>query len=504
MPSQGLELTGLTGRPALVGQSERLRVYAVRWPAFGDVHGAGLLLVPTGRTVADVIAIPDADQPPEMLAGLVEGVPAESQFARRLAESGCRVLVPVLIDRNMRVERSAKITSREFIYRSAFELGRHLLGYELQKVLAAVDFFAQDARDPLKGTVPVKGTVPFSSDENRDSPRIAQRPAPTPGTGSFFGPVPCLAGDAQEGRKMCLSPFGRKIGLIGWGEGGLLALEAGALDPRVAAVCVSGCFTARENVWQEPLEHNVWGLLEQFGDAELAAMIAPRALIVEAARAPQVLIPAGLGGGPGRIATPDLAGVRRELARAGQLVAGLRPAPRSELVVSGDGRGPYGTAPALQALLGALSAGAILAPPGPASKPIPDLPSRIPSRQQDQLHELVRHNQWLLDNCAETRRKFFDRLDTSSLEKFRGTIEPYRTFFYDEVIGRFDSCASAAAGSHAEDLRRAQVDRLRSGARRLSRRDRLRHPAGAQGPQAGRAAAGGGLPARPGRAGRRT
>ena len=33
----------------------------------------------------------------------------------------------------------AKLTNREFIYRSAFELGRHIIGYEVQKVLALVD-----------------------------------------------------------------------------------------------------------------------------------------------------------------------------------------------------------------------------------------------------------------------------------------------------------------------------------------------------------------------------
>ena len=31
------------------------------------------------------------------------------------------------------------LTNREFLYRSAFELGRHLIGYEVHKVLAAVD-----------------------------------------------------------------------------------------------------------------------------------------------------------------------------------------------------------------------------------------------------------------------------------------------------------------------------------------------------------------------------
>ena len=31
------------------------------------------------------------------------------------------------------------MTDREFIYRSSFILGQHLIGYELQKVLALVD-----------------------------------------------------------------------------------------------------------------------------------------------------------------------------------------------------------------------------------------------------------------------------------------------------------------------------------------------------------------------------
>ena len=97
----GPELIATTNRPALVGQGEAYSVFAVRWPAFADVHGEGLLLVPAGaRTkLADVIAIPDASQTPEMIAGLTPGVARESQFARRLAESGCRVLIPTLIDR---------------------------------------------------------------------------------------------------------------------------------------------------------------------------------------------------------------------------------------------------------------------------------------------------------------------------------------------------------------------------------------------------------------------
>src|SRR5207248_596741 len=85
--------------PALVAETKTYNVFAVRWPVLEGVDGEGLLLEPKGKVVANVIAIPDADWTPEMLVGLAPGVPKEAQFARRLAENGCRVLVPALIDR---------------------------------------------------------------------------------------------------------------------------------------------------------------------------------------------------------------------------------------------------------------------------------------------------------------------------------------------------------------------------------------------------------------------
>ena len=163
-----------------------------------------------------------------MLAGLAPGVEPAAQFARRLAENGCQVLVPVLIDRADTWSGIAgiKMTNqphREWIYRMAYEVGRHIIGFEVQKVLAAVDWFTR---------------------EN------ARRAAP--------------------------------IGVAGYGEGGLLALYSAAIDPRIQAASVSGYFQAREEVWKEPVYRDVWGLIHEFGDAEIASLIAPRALIVEA------------------------------------------------------------------------------------------------------------------------------------------------------------------------------------------------------------------------------
>ena len=371
-----MELPGTTSQPALVGRAPSFDAYAARWPAVGDFHGEGLLLVPRGREkVADVVALPDADQLPEQIAGLEPGVPPESQFARRLAESGCRVVVPVLVSRE---KTRRQLTDREFLYRSAFELGRHIIGYEIQKTLAAVDWFAKEAG--------------------------AGKP---------------------------------RIGIVGWGQGGLTALHSAALDRRVNAACVSGYFDSRQNVWQEPVDRNVFGLLRDFGDAEIASLVAPRPLIVEAARGPELTIPPGTGGAPGRLATPAIEDVRKEVERARELVKGLAPRPSIELVESGDGKGPFGCEAALQAFLQALSSGCKLAPPGPAPESLRSRLDPAPRRER-QFHEIDRHNQWLLSESPYVRAEFLKKLDTSSLEKFEETVEWYRDTFRDEVIGRFD------------------------------------------------------------------
>src|SRR5207253_1835587 len=67
VPFTALEYVATTGQPALVAQTERYQVFAVRWPVLPGVDGEGLLLEPRGRAVACVVALPDADGTPEML-----------------------------------------------------------------------------------------------------------------------------------------------------------------------------------------------------------------------------------------------------------------------------------------------------------------------------------------------------------------------------------------------------------------------------------------------------
>jgi dienelactone hydrolase len=385
-----LELLATTAAAAVVGQNEHFQTLAVRWPVVGEMTAEGLLLRPTldRDFAADIVAIPDADLTPEQLIGLAPGVPAAAQYARRLAESGCRVLVPMIVSRargefTWRGHRP-DLTNREFLYRPAFELGRHLIGYEVQKVLAAVDWFTTQ--------------------------------------------------QAAEDR--------RPVAVVGWGEGGLLALYSAALDPRIDAALVSGYFQPREGLWREPIDRNVFGLLEQFGDAELAAMVAPRVLIIEAARGPEVTLRGGPGA-PGQLRTPPIEPVRGEVERARELVAAAGWQRSIRLVESDSGSGPFASAEALRQLLAGLGPDRTLAPLGPEPRPVG--PQRDPvRRRQRQMREMDRHGQQVLRESPQVRREFLGGLDTSSLDDYRRSTARYREVFARQIVGCFDQPRLAA------------------------------------------------------------
>ncbi len=210
----GMERFGDELNPALVSQTETFRVYQVRWPVLEGVDGEGLLVQPAGVAVARVVVVPDADQTPEQLLGLAPGLPRVQQVGRRLAENGCELVIPTLVDRRPLVTDDPVLgqsqqTSREWIYRQAYHMGRHIIGYEVQRVLAAVDWFE---------------------------------------------------------KTRSLAP-GAKIGVAGFAEGGLIAFHVAALDTRVDAALISGYFESRERVWAEPIYRNVWSRLVRFGDA---------------------------------------------------------------------------------------------------------------------------------------------------------------------------------------------------------------------------------------------
>jgi len=386
IPIREIEYVGSTATPSLVAKTDGYSVYSVRWAVLPGVNGEGLLLEPNGPPVGRVVALPDADWSPEQLVGLAPGVPRESQFARRLAENGFQVLVPVLIDRQDTWSGSDEVrytnqTHREFIYRAAFQMGRHIVGYEVQKILAAVDWFLHDAG--------------------------------------------------------CEDP---KVAVIGYGEGGLLALYAAAVDRRIDAAVVSGYFQQREAIWREPIYRNVWSLLREFGDAELAALIAPRVLVIDASLGPEREGPpphrkGREGAAPGKLVSPPLGSVRREINRAEPVFANLSVPQNLRFVVSDEGRGPAASDRTLREFADALGVQMTLQPLG--SQPQDARPDFDPDpRQRRQFDQLNEFTQKLVRQSERIRNQFWSRADTSSLERFIETSKFYRDYLHEEVIGK--------------------------------------------------------------------
>ncbi len=405
VPAKGLEFISTTIDDSLVATAAdgSYSVYSVSWPVLDGVTAEGLFLKPKGPAVARVIALPDADWTPEMIVGLAPGVDPASHFAAHLAAFGCEVLVPTLISRddtfsgNADLNRFTNQTHREWVYRSAFEMGRHVIGYEVQKVLAAVDQFT------------------FRNE--------------------------------ADGKKL-------PIAVMGVSEGGLLALYSAALDTRIDGAVVSGYFNQREGVWQEPIYRNVWGLLKEFGDADIASMIAPRIMVTET----NILIPVvdgppkprdGRGGGaaPGRIAPFDDKSAEKERDRLARIVeipfARLnKENPFSCLEVAPQpndqrGRNPMNfslTQFALKKL------GWVFPKNFPLMFPAigPDARKSFSpqERQHRQVRELTEFTQKLLRKSFRVRNQYWASADRSSVEKWVATADVLRNKVYEELIGK--------------------------------------------------------------------
>ncbi|HEY7152609.1 MAG TPA: hypothetical protein VH575_01510 [Gemmataceae bacterium] len=371
-----MEYVGTVTQPALIAETDAYKVYTVRWPVLPGVDGEGLLLEPKGKIVAQVVALPDADWTPEMLVGLSAGVPRGAQYARRLAEKGCRVLVPVLIDRkdtwsgNPKLGRMTNQPHREFIYRMAYEMGRHIIGYEVQKILAAVDWFTREKEHP---------------------------------------PV-CV---------------------IGYGEGGLLALYSEAIDTRISQGVCYGSFGRREDLWKEPIYRNLFGLLQEFGDVEILSLTHPRYfMVLSGINTPGINIPElKVSGPPG--ARPG---------RGGAAPGAINPLGEKEddvellrydnLMKSRPKRKEF------QHLHKIFLERLLRKDDGPS--PTDRRKNFNPApRQKRQFDQLVAFTQQAMRDSERYRQQhFWAKLDTSSLEKYQKSCEPFRKQLAEEVIGQ--------------------------------------------------------------------
>ena len=386
LPIKALELVGDTLEPALLAENDKGRIYRVRWPVLNGVHGEGILIQPKGKPLARVVYIPDADTLPEALAGIQKGHPDAS-----LINSGCEIVIPTLISRDSEFSGSERLgvktnlPHREWIYRQSFELGRHIIGYEVQKVLALVDLFASQ---PEKAPILVAGL----------------------------------------------------------GEGGLVAMYSGALDTRIDSTYLWGYFGPREGLWEEPIYRNVFGLLRDFGDAEIASLIAPRRLAIHHLGFPNVKGPV-ISKEPGR----------RNIAAPGKIVKPAFEAAKAEVERAKKIANSGGWIQLYDMNNGALDVVGFLFPnqskailkgmdsAAEVKFPDRDFTADNKVRQQRQVRELETFTQRLLFTTEEERTAtFWKPLPLASLAEFEKHTAAERERFWNDTIGRLPDPSAPA------------------------------------------------------------
>jgi len=361
-----------------VASNDSCKVLSVRWPVFEGVDATGLLVLPNGEVRFHAVVVPDAGQNPEQLCGHGDN---SSDIALKLAEQGGVVVIPNVIQRTREARNGrSKLTDQEFLYRSAFVLGRHIIGYQLAEISAALD--------ALNKT---------------------------------YGQHPNL--------------------VAGWGEGGGLALYAAAVDTRFQVACVSGHFGPRENIWSEPIHRNVHGLLNHFGDAQLAALVAPRTLVMDAVPGPEVSID-GDGGAPGTLSGPSVEQAQSEWQNAITLLEPWQLSNKIQfvkpIVVNAKGIGT--SSPAINASLNSLGV-----KPTADAKEKPSLSNwradyvaSGSARRSETLSKWNRFQQVILEGCASERDSYWSKLDTKTSDSFAESIKPYFEYFRNETIGDWE------------------------------------------------------------------
>ncbi len=347
--------------------------YRIRWDVLPGFQAEGLYIEGAkDHHVAFVVAIPHAGQTPEQLAGLGEQ-PKEYSFALDLAEQGCDVFIPAVLDRtdthsgNVRMNRFTNFPHREWIHRMAYEMGRTVTGLEVQQVLAVLP------------------------DRKSDLP----------------------------------------VGVIGFGDGGRVALYAAALDERIKVCQVAGAFGPQEQMWKQPIDRNVWGLLREFGDAELASLIAPRKLIVDSHPVPKWYGPqtgkGRSGAAPSKLEPFTEAEFDAEFARAKKLAG--------DAIVKVKSQGKSLNTDAFLAAVGVTKPD--------RSKVIREIQGMVTNAadkpdvvQKRLLDRQATYSQKLWRDSEPVRHAYWKKADASSPEAWEKSCEPYRQYFHEEIIGK--------------------------------------------------------------------
>ncbi len=376
--TEDLELLETLNKPALIYENKQYKIFKIRWNVVEGLHGEGLLVEPKEKPTAQIIAIPPPDITPESFCGLTNDKTVS--MGKILADLGCRVIVPTIIDRkqgfsnNLDIPRKTNIPRREFIYRMAYEMGYQINGLEIQKLLPLINWFS--FKDP---------TIP--------------------------------------------------IGVAGNGDGAFQALILSFLDNRIQSSWIDGYSLNRNKTWSEPLDRNIWNYLKYFSDAELVSLSKASTLIsgfsyplYKGALKIENLNQAA----PGILTAPT----KNLIIEENEILVSFLKAMNSEKKVLFENTSSVLTL----AQLGAKFISTISNVKSTSINEIPPVNMNFnpeaEERQQRQFNELISFIQKSWRKSDKVRQTLISKHDSSTLEKWEKSSEPLRKYFSEEVIGK--------------------------------------------------------------------
>jgi dienelactone hydrolase len=352
-------------------------VYRVRWDVLPGLQAEGLYIRGVAEKVTGwVVAIPDSSQSAEVLAYVSKK--DGDDFAYRLAEEGCEVIVVSGLSRADTHSGNEKL--KRFTNQSHREFV-HRMAYEMGRTATGIEI------QQVLAALPADAETP--------------------------------------------------LGVIGFGDGGRVAMYAAAIDERIKVCHVAGAFGPQESSWKFPLDRNHWSLLNEFGDAEIGSMILPRQLIVDALPnpvwdGPSKSQPGRSGAAAGSLNRYSMDQIKTEFNRIqeSKQEPSILTTPEArrnvvdvgcmEFALTRERRGLRSVPNSIRNVEGFNLNEA-------------DKPEIVQKRLLDRQVNFVQ-NLWR--NSEPVRKEFWKKSDASSPEAWEKSCDWYREYFHDEIIGR--------------------------------------------------------------------
>ena len=328
----------------------------------------GLAVFPNTTNSVSAVVIPSAAPfTPEILLGIDTNYPSEVRIGQKLAEKGLAVICPLIINHEKYWSghpsvRTNILDHRRWLFQQGYHIGKPLIGVETAELVACVKALLNDSR-----------------------------------------------------------VLSNSIGIIGRElDAGVAAFYAGALEDKIQAVFLSGYFNQRTNVWRQSIDHHQWGVLKEFGDAEVASLVAPRSLIIES---------------PFNFPNVPINIVSSEYIRAKIHYDKLGITNKINYFTPIGGTNIFGCEDSINSFLKALNA-----PTGNFQDSFLVLTSSYSSISQmrDSFYEIQNWYQNLCSNSYSVRQSYFwDKIDRTSISNYEISVEPFRSNLIYEMFGPF-------------------------------------------------------------------